>query len=127
MRRAWITGSVKLQTVSFALLGDDPMLFPENYSRRTVCPYCDARVRLEEVRFTPTFQCPQCEGYIKVSETYRSAVRWLSWIPGILVLFAFGVRSWWLLLLSWIPSFFVGMLLWTWAGVYLVPPKLEKA
>ena len=44
------------------------MLVPATYSRRTVCPYCDARVRLEDVRFTPTFQCPQCEGYIKVSE-----------------------------------------------------------
>src|SRR5579864_494929 len=102
------------------------MLFPATYSRRTVCPYCSARVRLEDVRFTPTFQCPQCEGYIKVSEKHQWVVRWLSWIPGILVLYAFGVRSWWVLMLCWLPCLCVGVALWTFAGYYLLPPKLEK-
>ena|SRR2546428_3924997 len=102
------------------------MLVEATYSRRTICPYCNARVRLEDVRFTPTFQCPQCEGYIKVSEKYQWVVRWLSWIPGILVLYAFGVRSWWLFLLCWLPCLCVGVLICISAGKYLLPPKLEK-
>jgi hypothetical protein len=40
------------------------------YSERTKCPECKAKVRLDYVRFTPTFKCPACQAEIQVSPLY---------------------------------------------------------
>ena len=81
------------------------MFEPAHYSKKTVCPYCNARVRLEDVELTPGFECPICGRYIKVSEGYRRTVYATAWIPGLLVLYALGVRLWWVLLLWWPPVY----------------------
>jgi uncharacterized paraquat-inducible protein A len=104
----------------------DVTFAPATYSKRTICPYCNARIRLEDVRFTPTFQCPQCEQYIKVSDAYQRAMRVFSWVAGLLIPYAFGVRFWLWLLVLWLPCVFVLIFLWAYVGKYLVPPRLEK-
>src|SRR5215470_13684125 len=101
------------------------MIWPSTYSRRTVCPECKARVRLEDVRFTASFSCPVCEKDIRVSERYKRAVMWLPWLAGLLIPYLLGVRSW-LLLVLWIPCSWVIGFLWMYIGKYLLPPSLEK-
>lgn len=100
------------------------MVWPATYSRRTLCPECHARVRLEDIRFTPAFCCPHCEKNIKVSQVYQRVMRWLIFALVGLILSVLGAKLW-VLLLSWIPlaAFLVG--LWTYAGKYLLPPRLE--
>jgi hypothetical protein len=101
------------------------VVWPATYSRRTVCPECNARVRLEDVRFTPKFPCPNCGQNIKVSEVYQRVMRWLIFALVAPIFWALGVKLW-VLLLCWIPfaAFLVG--LWTYAGKYLLPPRLER-
>lgn len=102
-----------------------PMVWPATYSRRTVCPECHVRVRLEDVRFTPNFPCPQCGKEIRVSKTYKRALVWLPWVPGAMIPYLLGARSWWLLL-CWIPCTWMIGFLWMYAGKYLFPPRLER-
>lgn len=45
-------------------------MFLNSYSERTKCPACKAKIRLEDVRFTPTFSCPACQEEIQVSPLY---------------------------------------------------------
>jgi len=82
-------------------------------------------VRLEDVRFTPSFLCPVCEKEIRVSENYKRAVMWLPWLPGLIIPYLLGVRTW-LLFLVWIPCTWVIGFLWMYAGKFLLPPKLER-
>ena len=101
------------------------MIPPATYSRKTVCPECSMRVRLEDVRFTDKFLCPHCRKEIMVSKRYSRAVLWLPWIPGLLIPYLIGVRGW-SLLLWWIVCTIAISFVWKYAGKYLFPPKLEK-
>ena len=102
------------------------MIWPSTYSKRTVCPECGARLRLEDVRFTPTFSCPVCEADIRISNGYRHARNWLSWALGLLIPYLIGARGW-LLVLFCVPCTAVVGFLWAYAGKYLLPPKLVRA
>jgi hypothetical protein len=54
-------------------------MFLNSYSERTKCPACKARVRLGDVRFTPTFSCPACSEEIQVSALYQKTLRITCW------------------------------------------------
>ncbi len=101
------------------------MLF-NSYSERTKCPECKARVRLEDVRFTPTFSCPVCEKEVRVSTSYQKAMRIASWSLGLLIAYILGQDRLWLVMLFWILCSAILTFLWAYAGKYLLPPKLEK-
>jgi|ERR1700687_856329 len=101
------------------------MISPVHYSSRTVCPECRGRVALESVRFTPTFACPNCGNHIHISDRYRLAFNWISWILGFVIPYVLGVRSW-VLLLIWVPCSMTIVAIWAYAGKYALPPRLEK-
>jgi predicted RNA-binding Zn-ribbon protein involved in translation (DUF1610 family) len=93
------------------------------YSPRTFCPKCNSRIKLHDVRFTPTFRCPHCGTTVRVSRAYQRALDWAMWVPSLLILYELGLR-WWLVLLCWMPlwAFLVG--LWTYVGIYFIPPSI---
>ena len=101
------------------------MIGPNTYSRRTVCPECHARIRLEDVRFTPSFGCPVCEKNIKVSALYQRTMRWIIFVVVGPVFWALGVKTW-VLIVCWFPFAAFAIGLWTYAGKYLLSPRLER-
>src|SRR5579864_6339584 len=100
-------------------------VWPATYSKRTVCPECHSRIRLEDVRFTPQFKCPICQKNIRVSSLYSKLMQWLSYGCSAVVLYLLGLRLW-LVFVCWLPAAMVGIFLWAYAGKYLVPPKLQR-
>jgi len=100
------------------------MISPSTYSTRTICPECNARVRLEDVRFTPSFPCPACGKEVHVSDRYRHVLQTIGWLLGLVVPYAVGARSW-VLLLVWIPCTMIVFSVWGYTGKYLVPPRLQ--
>jgi hypothetical protein len=102
------------------------MLFPSTYSTRTICPECDSRIRLEDVRFTPAFPCPSCGKSIQVADAYKTAVKWISIPIGPLLLSFLGLELWVVLLCGLPLSLFLGGA-WAYIGKYWIPPRLERA
>src|SRR6266568_8720906 len=100
------------------------MISTAHYSPRTVCPECHARIRLEEVVFTPQFDCPHCGEKIHISDRYRRVMNWTVYLLGFVIPYLIGVRSWFLLL-AWIPSIWVLAGLWAYVGIYFLPPRLS--
>lgn len=100
------------------------------YSPRTTCPKCASKIRLEDVRFTPTFPCPNCSAQVSVArlQEYKRLNGWLALTIGFALSYACTLK-WWLALACWIPAMFVvGVVvafLWSYAGKYLYPPRLE--
>jgi hypothetical protein len=103
----------------------NPLISLNNYSQRTVCPECNGRVRLEDVRFGPRFPCPSCGKDIRISDRYQVTLKALGWILGILLPFGLGVRSWFLLI-CWVPCTMALFFIWMWTGKYLIPPRLQS-
>jgi uncharacterized paraquat-inducible protein A len=101
------------------------MLF-NSYSHRTRCPECQARVRLDDVKFTPAFPCPQCEATVSISDAYRRTMTWTVAILALLVPYLLGA-SFWLIAVLWCPLMFVLFLVWLHVGRYLFPPKLVRS
>jgi hypothetical protein len=101
------------------------MIWPATYSRRTVCPECHARIRLEDVKLTPSFPCPFCEKDVCVSGIYLFTTKWLSWAFGMLIAYLIGARGWWLLLWCIVFTLVVAFL-WAYIGKYLIPPRLSR-
>lgn len=101
------------------------MLLPNTYRKRTQCPECHAKVRLESVNFLPKFQCPNCGKDIRVSKLYQRTMSAVIWPSGLATPYLLGA-TWWVMLLCWIPCVWVLGFLWTYAGKYMIPPKLES-
>src|SRR6266850_4329689 len=101
------------------------MLSPATYSTRTICPECESRVRLEDVRFTPAFTCPSCGKSIRVAEAYKTAVKWISFPVGPLLLWVLGQKLWVVLVWGLPLSLFLGGA-WAYVGKYWIPPQLER-
>jgi hypothetical protein len=113
-------------------------MFLNSYSERTKCPACKAKVRLEDVRFTPTFLCPACQKEIQVSTLYLKTLGMASSAVALLVAYIIGAHipgpdrfwlvTWLLVLLLWVPLAliltFVSTFLWTYIVKYWLPPKL---
>src|SRR5579863_3457205 len=99
------------------------------YSPRTTCPKCASKIRLEDVRFTPNFPCLHCGAEICVADrAYSRIIAWFAWTAGIGLPYAV-TSKWWLALVCWIPTtWFIGFVLtflWTYAGKYLCPPRVQ--
>jgi hypothetical protein len=102
-----LSGFVAFETIAWPSIFEcpslqTPVISLDNYSRRTVCPECNSRVRLEDVRFTPTFPCPSCGKNVRVSDRYERILKWLGLAMGLMLPYGLGVRSWFLLV-SWLP------------------------
>jgi len=71
----------------------------------------------------PSFACPHCGARVCVPQTYQRVLDRAMWIPSLLILYALRL-PWWIVLLCWIPlwAFLVG--LWTYAGIYFIPPRI---
>jgi DNA-directed RNA polymerase subunit RPC12/RpoP len=65
-----------------------------SYSERTKCPECRARVRLEDVKLTPTFPCPHCGAIVGASDTYQRTMICTVAILALLIPYLLEVRSW---------------------------------
>jgi hypothetical protein len=113
-------------------------MFLNSYSERTKCPACKAKVRLENVRFTPTFSCPACQKEIQVSPLYLKTLWMTSSAVALFIAYVLGARilgpdRFWLVtellvLLLWIPlaGILTGISAFLWAYVlkYWLPPML---
>lgn len=111
-----------------------------SYSERTKCPACKAKVRLQDVKFTPTFSCPACQEEIRVSPLYLKALKITSAALALFPAYILGAdilgqdqrRSSMFLLVAVLWLLF-GMVLtflltfsWLCFGRYLLPPKLLR-
>lgn len=101
------------------------MLF-KSYSDRTKCPACKMKIRLEDVKFTPTFDCPHCGAVISVSALYQRTLIWGVAIVSLMIPFLFGAK-YWLVALLWVPNMSVLSFLWGYMGKYWLPPKLVRS
>jgi hypothetical protein len=101
------------------------MLF-NSYSERTKCPACRTKIRLEDVRFTPTFSCPACQEEIQVSPSYQKTWRIMSYCLGLLPAYILGRETFYLVLLLWVLFTFIIGFLWLYFVKYWVPPKLAR-
>ena len=97
-----------------------------SYSERTKCPACGEKVRLEDVRFTPTFQCPACQQEIQVSTLYQKTWRVVSWSIALLIGFILGRPTLWLILLWWVLFTFIVSSLCVYIVKYWLPPRLVR-
>jgi|SRR5208282_1713019 len=117
-----------------------------SYSERTKCPACKAKVRLEDVRFTPTFPCPACGEEIQVSPLYLKTLQRASMALALLIAYILApdIVGWitvdredrWsamfllmagLWFLSSIVLTAILTSLWAYAIKYWLPPKLHCA
>lgn len=96
----------------------------KTYSKRTVCPACQRRVQLEEVRLTPCFLCPLCKVKIRVSPSYRQTQNVLSYIGAISLPYLMGARGvgW---VIATVPLIVALAGLQAYVVKYLLPPSLE--
>jgi len=101
------------------------MLF-NSYSERTKCPACKTKIRLEDVKFTPTFDCPHCGAVISISTLYQRTLTWVVAIVSLIVPFLFGAK-YWLIALLWVPNMAILFFLWMYMGKYWLPPKLVRS
>ncbi len=109
-------------------------MFLNSYSERTKCPACGVRVRLEDVKFTPTFSCPACQEEIQVSTLYQKTLRITCWSFALSIAYTLAVRMlgpdrFWLvteLLVLLLGILFTSILAFLWAYLfkYWLPPKL---
>jgi uncharacterized paraquat-inducible protein A len=97
-----------------------------SYSERTKCPACNVKVRLEDVRFTPTFSCPACQEEIRVSTLYQRTLRIASWAVALLVAYILGRDTFWLVMLYWVLFTAILTFLWAYVLKYWLPPKLVR-
>jgi len=95
------------------------------YSDRTRCPECLVKISLECVEFTPAFPCPHCGKDIRVSDSYKRSMQWVSWTSGLLLAYLAGAR-YWFLLLCWTPSTMLVLFTWMYIGKYFLPPPLAR-
>jgi uncharacterized paraquat-inducible protein A len=102
------------------------MAWLATYSRQTVCPECQARIRLEEVRLTSTFPCPLCDKEIRVSGAYKKTIRLACYSLGLVIAYVLGDRLW-LVMLLWILFTSILMFVCGYAGKYFLPPKLSRS
>ena len=115
------------------------MLF-NSYSERTKCPECKVKVRLEDVKFTPTFSCPACQAEIQVSALYLKALGRISMVLALFIAYILSAdilgqdRSWSamfllsVLLWSLFSVILTAVLVFLWAYIvkYWLPPKLQR-
>lgn len=109
-----------------------------SYSERTKCPACNAKIRLQDVKFTPTFLCPACQEEIQVSPLYLKALKITSAVLAVFPAYILGAD---ILGQDQTMIFFLGPVLWllfgmiltsiltfSWlcVGRYWLPPKLLR-
>ena len=100
-------------------------LFP-SYADRTRCPDCHAKIRLQDVKLTPTFSCPHCQAVIGASNAYQRTMTWTGAIASLLIPYLLGAK-YWLVLLLWVPIMSVLFFLWAYMGKYWLPPTLVRS
>lgn len=101
------------------------MLFSP-YSERTKCPECKAKIRLDDIRFTPSFPCPTCQEEIRVSTLYQKTLRITSWTLALFIAYILGRDTFWLVMLWWILFTAILTFLWGYVFKYWLPPKLVR-
>lgn len=96
------------------------------FNSSTVCPECHRRVRIEDVRLTPTFSCPYCHANIGASSNYKRTMTWSIGIVSALAPYLLGAKFW-LILVLWLPIAIVLSFLWAYIGKYILPPRLVRS
>jgi len=96
------------------------------FDRVAECPECKSKVRLEDVRFTPRFQCPVCQEDISVSAKYMRGMRIFCMATAWGLPVFFGVHNILILFLASFPLYGLVIFAVAYAGKYLVPPRLQS-
>ena len=91
--------------------------------RNFKCPFCGSRMPTEQYKFGQPWKCPSCSRPLQFSEAYGYVVEFLMAALIFVVLYALGVRGWYLLcaLVLWFPAtvIVIGPL------HRIIPPRLE--
>jgi len=94
------------------------------YSERTKCPACGTKVRLEDVRPTGSFPCPNCSQTLRVSIWYQRGVALTNSAIGLFVAYKLGVSAWLVPVLA-LPITFAVLIPMMVLSKLLVPPHLK--
>lgn len=93
---AW-ADSGRLLTITVTEIND--MAKSKVESRYVCCPSCGARMSISKLFFREDFQCSRCQIPLHVSVTYSRVLVLLSGLISFVLLWALGIRNFWLFLL----------------------------
>src|ERR1700693_3182857 len=91
------------------------------YSERTYCTACNTKVKLEDVRPTGSFLCPECRQSLCVSIWYQRGEALLNLAIGFIIAYKLGVSGWLVPVIALPIAFAVSMPMMVLAKL-IVPP-----